>query len=201
MSLDEKDIQTIADVVDKLITARLEAAKPVKKPRKPYTRKPKITPVDTGIDFEVEHEQLAREEIENPPEKIKPTIVKLRTKVVDENGDIRRGSEASKGRHTIQARVEPFTVHKRPNLFQDPKSWVGAAAKEYERSGEAKKDKRLDKVLIGDNEPVQRRGEAVQAEVECVKCGRTSIISMDCIYPDPETQEVHYICDNCIRNR
>ena len=222
MSLDEKDIQLISgiigDTVDKAMAKltqqftenpptgllnKLCEMKP-KKPRKPYTRKPKVVPiVDTieehGIDFDVEREQLAREKVESPIEKVKPTIVKLRTKVVDENGDIRRGSDSPKGRNTIQARVEPFTVHKRPNLFQDPKSWAGAAAKEYERSGEARKDKRLDKVLIGDNQPVQRRGEAVQAEVECVHCGKVYIVPIDTVLPDQDDGTVRYICDNCIR--
>lgn len=201
--LDEKDIELLTQVIDKVVTAKLEAVKPVKKPRKPYTRKPKVTPVDTieshGIDFEVEREQLAQEEAVTPTEKVKPTIVKLRTKVVDENGDVRRGSEASKGHNTIQARVEPFVVKPRPNLFQDPKTWVGAAAKEYERSGEARKDKRLDKILVGDNQPVQRRGEAVQAEVECVTCGKTYIVPIDTVLPDHDDGTVRYICDNCIR--
>ena len=223
--LEEKDIELITklmgDTIDKAMAKlaqqftenpptgllnKLCEVKP-KKPRKPYTRKPKISEygADSRENYALETDQtLANAEIDDiiePDEPVKPVsrIVKLRTKVVDDNGDVRRGSDSPKGRNTIQARVEPFTVHKRPNLFQDPKSWAGAAAKEYERSGEARKDKRLDKVLIGDNEPVQRRGEAVQAEVECVHCGKVYIVPIDTVLPDQDDGTVRYICDNCIR--
>jgi hypothetical protein len=97
-----------------------------------------------------------------------------------------RGSQ--KGR---QCRTEPMNIPKvRPNLFI--KSAIAKSCKN---------DTKTDRLLHADREPTERRPTAQLYEVKCTVCGNIDVVSENMIMADPDTGDITYTCDNCIRNK
>jgi len=122
---------------------------------------------------------------ENQPKrqnKINPNIISLKKNNVQDQS-VRRGSKGK------QCRTEPISiVEDRPNLFLEDNV-----------QNSFKQDIKIDKKLTGKNKPVPRRSPVKMYEVSCEICGQVDIVNANTLMLDPDTKDVRYICNNCIR--
>jgi hypothetical protein len=172
MPLDENDLKLIEGLIDKIILAKI----PVKKVRK-------------------------KRVVKKSPSKVKPKKISKSAQGTQQPSNIislvntsRQSTSSgkldsvlsSKGR---QCRSEPFVpLADRPNNFLNSKD-----------AQLHKKDTKIDKLLSKGIQPTLRRDPTVLYEVQCKQCGSIHIVSGNMILKDQDTQEVSYICDNCIR--
>ena len=173
MSLDDKDLEQIKQIIADTVKAVFTTTIPIKKPRKPYKKREPKAVVQPPIDIQ------PKSAIIQPQGRIRRIGQNTQTSQVVKGG-------SNKGK---QCRTEPVNLTKnRPNLFI--------------QSSDAnlfKSDIAIDKKLSGKNVPTPRRQEAEMWEIECKICHRLYIVSPSILMVDPETQEVAYTCDNCIR--
>jgi hypothetical protein len=170
--LEEKDLEMIKQMIVSTLSAVAE--KP-KKPRKPYKKRVKTT---SKVD------KPSKRVIIQEPVKVLPNQPRIR-KMGRGTGTV----ETVRGKHGNQCRTESFQpVDNRPNDFLKM-----AEAKMF------KNDTIIDKKLSGKNVPVPRRLETELWDVDCQKCGRSSIVSPSMVMQDPDTHEILFTCDDCIR--
>lgn len=80
-----------------------------------------------------------------------------------------------------QARVEPFTAKKRPNLFL--KSKFANAHKD---------DTLIDKKLATGRQPTERGVRNELVEVDCNDCGKSYIVNEELVFIDPEEGPIYH---------
>jgi len=104
-------------------------------------------------------------------------------------GRIMNQTQEVRGKHGKQCRTESFQpIENRPNNFLKT-----AEAKMF------KNDSAIDKKLWGKNQPVPRRSETELWEVDCQVCHRPTVVSPSMVMEDPDTHEIIFTCDHCIR--
>lgn len=62
-----------------------------------------------------------------------------------------------------------------------------------------KEDTKTDKILWGNKKPTPRPEKYEAVEVQCNSCQRWFDINPALVYHDPDTQEVIFKCDGCVR--
>ena len=167
----KQQIASLTELVTKLIT----------KPKKPRTKTIKKT--RTTNTKTVPNIQEVKSELVKP----QTNIVSLIEQKFSNNSDTNPRRQ-QKGK---QCRTESFNTNcNRPNTFL-----TSGLANSF------KSDIETDKKLRGISQPSPRRPTVTMYKVACSKCGNEDIISGDMIMPDPESGEVRYICDSCIRSQ
>lgn len=139
-------------------------------------------------------ENLSKEELmellldkdEEPDIMERPRRARSRRPGRNATKDARGRTRKKKGRPTkVQAMKIP-AKGERKNKFA-----------EMAEFGMHKKDKKVDKLLVGDNKPFPRDRASNLVEVDCIECGDFFQVADYVLNVDHDTGEIRYVCNDC----